>query len=88
MTVTVQFDGLVTVDRNTIGANGNRLFAGLWQRGKARKAAVCSLSGIEIRKGDRIYRPITNGMERMHRVHAAYMEARAAADRKIGAGNG
>lgn len=73
---TVQ-DGLVRVTGTA------SLFCGLWSRGKARKLAICKLSGRPIVVGDLMYRPVTNGNDRMMRVHADVMEKYAAATDKL-----
>lgn len=70
-------DGLVRVTGTA------SLFCGLWSRGKARKSAVCHLSGQPIAVGDLIYRPVTNNIERQRRVRADVMEKSAAATDKL-----
>lgn len=46
----------------------------LWSRATARKATKCWLTRAEIVKGDDIYRPITNGNNRMQRLKASEVD--------------
>lgn len=59
-------------------SDGLVVFAGhLWTKGRARKTARCHLSGMGIAKGDEVWRPLTNGNERMRRISALAMNRRA-----------
>lgn len=50
-----------------------------WTRVTARKATVCQMSGAEIQKGDAVFRPATNGQNRMHRILASALQPQIAA---------
>ena len=50
------------------------IYCGMWVKCKARSNHICKLSGKAIIPGDEIYRPITNSVQRGHRVLAAKME--------------
>ena len=39
--------------------------------GNLRKPKPCALCGVALKVGDRVYRPITNGYNRMHRLCVA-----------------
>ena len=43
----------------------------MWLRVTARKANTCQLTGRPIVRGDLVYRPATNGANRMHRILAS-----------------
>ena len=46
----------------------------IWNRVKARKGNSCAISRRPIQPGDMVYRPQTNGDNRMHRILAAVVE--------------
>jgi len=48
-------------------SHGRQLFV----CGRLRKPKPCALCGVELKVGDRVYRPITNGYNRMHRLCVA-----------------
>lgn len=47
----------------------------LWTLGKSRKAGECWKTGEPFAKGDLVYRPITNGYDRMNRIRAEFFDA-------------
>lgn len=51
-----------------------RLGGDLWVSGKARKDHTCCISGVLISKGQVAFRPLTNGGNRMVRVHPDAMK--------------
>jgi len=61
-------DGLVILDFGYIGEWYARQ---IWARCKARKCAMCVVTGKKIEVGDSVYRPVTNARNRMYRILAA-----------------
>ena len=52
-----------------------RYGAQVWTRGRKRGAPVeCEVTGETIESGTECYRPVSNGMNRMHRISKAGME--------------
>ena len=47
----------------------------LWTICKVRKDHKCVMTGVEIKKGEQAYRPITNGGNRYERIAQAFFEA-------------
>ncbi len=43
-----------------------------WVLCKARKPTTCHATGSVIRVGDYVYRPVTNGKDRMYRIKAGF----------------
>lgn len=66
-------DGLVLCNHMVFGEP----FLDLWTKCNARKYSICEISGKEIKPGDKIYRPITNGSNRMYRALAEAVEVGA-----------
>lgn len=69
MTDQVEVPGLITYDGM------------MWAICKARKPTSCFLSGKAIKPGDQVYRPITNGVNRMNRIRVGAALIREREDR-------
>ena len=54
---------------------GQAHFGQLWTEGKSRKATTCWMSGVAIKPGDAVYRPVTNKNNRMNRILVSSIDA-------------
>jgi hypothetical protein len=73
-----------TISPGMIQVTGSAiLFCGPWAQTVARKGAWCKLSGRRIMRGDKIYRPVTNALERSQRVLAEVLERHASYDDEL-----
>ncbi len=59
-------DGLVGL----ASSHGHQLFTTV----KLRKTKPCTLCEVALKSGDKVYSPITNGYNRMHRICVACVE--------------
>lgn len=64
-------DGLILATFSDMG----ELDQALWSRGKSRKSTKCIVSGLPIKIGDSVYRPVGNQRYRSARILASEIDA-------------
>lgn len=71
--VKVPADGLALIADGSI-REGRRGWRTLWTRRRARKDGECYATGCSYKRGDLVYGPVDDGLNRMRRVLASWVE--------------